>query len=287
MAVASPSNRWPGQALFNTRMAEGILVTHVQEGHYRKELITSAVGHLVLLLFFLSGLSLFPQEELIILGSGTGGGRGGDSIPVGLAQELSGGGGMYKPALTPSPEAAVPQPAPQTKVSETTAPEKVFVRKSKKPKKATSRVTRSKPPKKASKPGVIQRRSDPGSGGPGARASGSGGGMGGGQGVSIGSGTGQKGFDSWYVRQVEQRIGRNWLSTSLGAMARPIRTIMSFEIGSGGQIGNIQIEESSGLRAVDLAAQRAIRASHPLPPLPYELRHRRVRFVAYFDYPIR
>ena len=269
-------------------------MAHIHEGHYRRELTVSGISHLALLLFFLSGLSLFPQDEVIVLGSGPGGGQGGDSIPVGLAQELSGGAGMYKPALTPRPEAAPPPPPPpepeQAAAAETSQPEEVFVRQTPSPrpkKKVPPRSTSSDPPKKAPSPGVIPRKPDPGSGGRGGRAGESGGGFGGGSGVSIGTGTGQEGVDSWYVRQVEQRIGRNWLSASLGAIARPVRTIMSFEIQRGGEIENIRVDQSSGLRSVDLAAERAVRASHPLPPLPYELRNLRVRFVAYFDYPPR
>ncbi len=266
-------------------------MAHIREGHYRRELTVSGASHVALLLFFLSGLSLFPQDEVILLGSGPGGGQRGDSIPVGLSEHLSGGEGMYKPALTPRPEAASPPPPEpaETQPPETTVPEKIFVQETPSPKpkkkKPPARSASSDPPKRTSSPGVIPRKPDSGSGGPGGRAGGSGGGFGGGRGVSIGTGTGQEGVDSWYIRQVEQRIGRNWLSTSLGAMARPVRTVMSFEIRPGGEIDNIQVEESSGLRSVDLAAERAVRASHPLPPLPYELRHRRVRFIAYFDYP--
>ena len=41
----------------------------------------------------------------------------------------------------------------------------------------------------------------------------------------------------------------------------------------------------SGLRSVDLAAQRAVAASDPFPPLPREFRNRRIRFIANFVYP--
>lgn len=94
-------------------------------------------------------------------------------------------------------------------------------------------------------------------------------------------------MDSWYVRQVEQRVGQNWLKTSLGQLSRTVHTVISFEISSNGSIENIQIEQKSGIRSVDLAAERAVRASGPLPPLPFEFRQRRVKFVAHFEYPPR
>ncbi len=92
-------------------------------------------------------------------------------------------------------------------------------------------------------------------------------------------------MDSWYVRQVEQRVGQNWLRTSLGQLAKPVQTVISFEIQSNGNIENINIEQNSGIRSVDLAAERAVRASGPLPPLPIDFRQRRVKFVAHFEYP--
>ena len=103
--------------------------------------------------------------------------------------------------------------------------------------------------------------------------------------MTIGTGTGEGVMDSWYVRQVEQRSGRNWLKTSLGQLANPVRTVISFEIRADGRIDNIQIEHRSGIGSIDLAAERAVRASDPLSPLPYELRNRTVKFTAYFEYP--
>ena len=87
--------------------------------------------------------------------------------------------------------------------------------------------------------------------------------------------------------RVEQRVGQNWLRASLGALARPVETVVSFEVLRNGRIHRIKLEQPSGVGAVDLAAQRAIRASSPLPALPPELRNRRVRFVTYFQYPPR
>ena len=103
----------------------------------------------------------------------------------------------------------------------------------------------------------------------------------------IGSGTGAGVMDSWYARQVEQRIGQNWLKTSLGRLSQSVQTIVSFEIRANGVIKNVKVQKNSGLATVDLAAQRAVMASSPLPPLPYEFRHRLVKFTAYFRYPPR
>jgi len=205
---------------------------------------------------------------------------------------------MYKPAIEPRPTAVPPLPArqePQEAVKAPPEPEPdpdVFLEQEKnRRKKATERP---KPPDTKTKeqpqplPGQIPATPEPGAGGIGGRSAGAGGGMGGGYGLLIGSGNMGPGvIDSWYVRQVEQRIGANWLKTSLGELGQPVQSIISFEVETNGSIRSITLEKRSGITAVDLAAERAVRASNPLPPLPVELRGRRVRFAAHFDYPQR
>ena len=267
-------------------MLKPVIHSHTHEAGYRWPVVASVIGHTLLLLFFLFAVKIFPAGEPLLIGSGLGGGQGEDFVSVGLSPELSGGAGMYKPSVTPQP-AALPPPAPRKTAeaeSQPTQPENVFVEKGKR--RPGSRATQksNKANQQAAK-GTIPRRPDPGSGGPGGRSTGSGGGFGGGQGVTIGSGTGEGVMDSWYARQVEQRIGQNWLKTSLGRLSRPVQTIISFEIRANGTIENVEIQKDSGLGTVDLAAQRAVLASSPLPPLPYEFRNRLVKFIAYFQYP--
>ncbi len=262
-------------------MSPGIMTSHVREEGYRGPLGLSLMGHVLLFLFFLFAVDLGPQGEPLVVGSGVGGGQGGDFMTVGLSDELSGGTGMVKPSVIPRPAAVLPPPEPQE--PEQTAPQKeeVFVQEPS-PKKSASQTSTEAPP-----PGQIPRQPDPGSGGPGSQDVGSGGGFGGGQGVTIGPDTGEGTMDSWYVRQVEQRVGLNWLKTSLGRLEHPVQTVISFEIQPDGTIENIQIEQRSGIATVDLAAERAVQACNPLSPLPSEFRHRKVKFIAYFEYPPR
>lgn len=272
-----------------------ILITHVKSDRLSRPFVFSAVGHAVLFLGATFVTDLFPPVEIVSGSTGAGGGQGGNLVSVGLAADLGGGAGMYKPAVTPRVQAA---PPPRTKrkqeVTPKPAPDQIEFQQK------TSRKRRSRPKKKAPVPSragskdsqsdaraQVPRKADAGSGGTGGAPSGSGGGFGGGQGVRVGSGTGQEGLHSWYARQVEQRVGQNWLRASLGGLARPVETVVSFEVLRNGRIHRINLEQASGVRAVDLAAQRAIRASSPLPALPPELRNRRVRFVTYFQYPPR
>lgn len=272
-------------------MSKQFLTSHVNEGGYAKAWLISLLGHTVLAGFFLLIGGLLPEGEPIPIGTGPGGGRGG-VVSVGLAADLGGGAGMYKPALTPVPEAIPPPPAPPKEEAKPEPPkpdENVFAEAAKSKRKETVEKKPAATQKMESTipAGRIPRDPEPGKGGPGGGSPGAGGGFGGGQGVSIGAGSGEGVVDSWYARLVEQKIGGNWLKTLLGQLERPVQTVMSFEIRSDGTIENIKVEESSGIRTMDLAAERAVRASNPLPRVPYEFRGRRLRFVAYFKYPPR
>lgn len=264
-----------------------ILSPHVQKESLRPPFLLSILGHALLFLLCLVSVDLFPEVEVISIGTGPGGGQGGNFVSVGLAADPSGGEGMYKPALTTRPAAAPPverkpEVAPD-QPSKEVFQEKASAKEKKKAKAAQRNESLKK--KESHESPQLPREADPGSGGPGGASSGLGGGFGGGQGVRIGAGSGEGQIDSWYARQVEQRIGNNWLSTSLGHLGRRVETIVSFEIRADGRIDKVQLERESGIRTVDLAAQRAIRVSSPLPPLPRSFRGRRVRFVTHFRYP--
>ena len=271
-------------------MSPGVMTSHVREEGFRAPLILSGVGHVLLFLFFLFAVDLGPQGEPLVVGGGVGGGLGGDFVTVGLSDELSGGTGMVKPSVIPRPAAAPPPPKPPEPEPAAPQTEEVFVQEPSV--KETARPPSTSQPQteisaEVPPPGQIPRQPDPGSGGPGIQSLGSGGGLGGGQGVTIGAGTGEGAMDSWYVRLVEQRVGLNWLKTSLGRLETPVQTVISFEIQPDGTIDNVQIEQRSGIATVDLAAERAVQASNPLSPLPNEFRHLKVKFVAYFEYPPR
>lgn len=274
-------------------MASGVIKPHIVEEKSRKPVLLSVGVHAVLLLFFTFGASFFPEGEVLKLGMGQGGGQG-DFLSVGLAADLGGGAGMYKAPITPRPEAAPPQeetrrrsvpetePEPEQPVFEKQTSQKIPAPSIAKEVPTTPLLHRNEQAETA-RPGQIPRKSDPGKG-PAGGGGGSGGGFGGGQGVSIGSGTGEGNVNSWYIRQVEQRVGQNWLLTSLGENIQ-VQAVASFVVTSSGRITDIEIEKESGIRSVDLAVMRAIQASTPLPPLPGEFRGKSVRFQAVFEYP--
>lgn len=244
---------------------------------YGQSFLASIGIHVLALLLAVFGGLLLPQE-VVQLGSGPGGGTGGDISTVGVVDELSGGAGMVKPSIVPKPPALQEEPRPVDESKAVPIPKTIEPRK-KKEKPETKQGEKSARP--APDSNVIPTAPEPGSGGAGGRSGGSGGGFGGGIGVSIGSGTGGFG-DSWYARTVESRISSNWIRPPEGAR---VEVIYSFSIAADGTIRDIKKEKSSGRLDVDLGAERAIRASNPLRPPPLEYRGRLIKFMAQFVYP--
>jgi TonB family protein len=246
----------------------------VKKEKYGRSLVLSISFHCAIFLLLIYGGYLFPTTT-ITLGSGPGGGSGEDISTVGVVDELSGGVGMYKPALVPKPPALIEEPKPEpTKaipLPQTLEPKKIRPA-------PNAKIKDFKIPPISN---IIPVAPEPGSGGMGGRAGGSGGGSGGGIGISIGEGTGGFG-DSWYARTVEARISKNW-SRPLGATH--VEITYSFYIAADGTINSIRLEKSSGNPLLDLAAESAIQNSKDLPPPPAEFRGNPIRFVAQFVYP--
>jgi len=221
-----------------------------------------------------------PRPQTVLLGSGPGGGIGGESYAVGVVDEVSGGAGMTKPSIIPQPPAlVVEQKAPEVVRKEAIAlPDTAREKKPPPaPKKAAKDSEKKAPPSSL----VVPTQPQPGVGGVGGVSAGSGGGRGGGNGVAIGAGSGGFG-DSWYARVVEARISSNWIRPSPGIR---VEIVFSFYIASDGSIFDVKKEKSSGNEALDLTAERAIRASNPLAAPPLHLRGRPLQFIAEFVYP--
>ena len=242
----------------------------------------SFLGALSLHVLFAAAMLLLPRflprPEPLLIGSGPGGGIGGESYTVGVVDEVSGGAGMVKPSIVPQPPALVAeQKAPEVARKEAIAlPD--TAREKKPPPAAKAKAAEKKTPPSSL---VVPTQPQTGVGGVGGVSAGSGGGRGGGNGVSIGTGSGGFG-DSWYARVVESRISSNWIRPSPGIR---VEIVFSFYIASDGAIFDIKKEKSSGNEALDLTAERAIRASNPLAAPPLHLRGRPLQFIAEFIYP--
>lgn len=248
----------------------------IQERYGATFLASIGIHALVVLLMLLGGY-LLPTTA-IQMGSGPGGGTGGDISSVGVVDELSGGAGMFKPSIVLRPPALLEKPVPKDESKAIPLPRTIEPKK----KKPDTRES-AKNAKPVPESNVIPTAPEPGSGGAGGRSGGSGGGFGGGNGVLIGPGSGGFG-DSLYARTVEKRISDNWKKPPEGMR---VELVYSFYILPNGTITDVKLERSSGNPALDRDAERAILslANPRLTPPPPEYRGRPILFVAQFIYP--
>lgn len=255
----------------------------VSEGDRRKFLISSIVSHFLLVTVILVWQFAAPRGPTLTLGGGGGGGN--RAIGVGLVEGLPAGQEYFKPPVTLPEPVAAPAAKPADSIIETDRPDDFLKTTQPDRKSATEKPTPPAPAATPAPPGPVST----GEHSPGVRGgTGAGGqGEGSGHGVSIG-GAGEGFYDSWYARQVEQRVGSNWLESRMGIQfSGKHRTLIQFTVSPEGRIEDIQIVESTGPEAFERSALRAVRASDPLPPLPvqYRMQRNRVRFVAIFEHP--
>jgi TonB family protein len=74
----------------------------------------------------------------------------------------------------------------------------------------------------------------------------------------------------YYIEQLLRQIDAKWTPPQAGSN---IRTIVRFRILRRGDIDQLDVAESSGLNAFDLAALRAVQNASPFPPLPVSYRN--------------
>jgi protein TonB len=78
-----------------------------------------------------------------------------------------------------------------------------------------------------------------------------------------------EGVDDTYLRLVQQKIGRRWSPTDASTRGlREVQCVVSFRIGSGGEVISPTVTASSGLSVFDRRALAAVERSAPLPPPP-------------------
>lgn len=256
----------------------------IQE-RYGPAFIASMAMHGGIVAFFLVAPFLMPKLTPIQIGTGLGGGTGGETYTVGVADNLGGGAGLIKPATSLQPPALpVEKPAKKEVKKQETATNAVPLPEpgAKNRKRAAEVATKASRAIPATRSALIPVPDAKGAGGSGGTSGGSGGGSGGGVGVSIGTGAGGFG-DSWYARVVEARIGQAWIKP-IGVQGR-IEIVYSFLVADDGRIYGTKLEKSSGNDALDLTALRAINSSNPLSTPPPELRGRSLQFTCQFVYP--
>jgi protein TonB len=85
----------------------------------------------------------------------------------------------------------------------------------------------------------------------------------------------------YYRDLLEQMVGRKWRTNDVDPrILRANPVVVTFLIRRDGSVSGIRLENSSGNKALDFSAQRAIQEAAPFPPLPagYERNDARIEF---------
>lgn len=200
-----------------------------------------------------------------------------------------GGGGEDKIAETPlpqretlrdlttpqkiQPESAASFRHPVEKPEKETRPD-VSKKASIQKRKPAIQKTAAAPP---SKEGTEKTAGEGSGSGSGVRIGGGGTGTGGtGSGAGSGSGsafTSQIGLSNfpytYYLQNIINRVSSNWFTSLVDpGITGSFQATVYFRIHKNGQVSDLKIEETSGIRSLDMSALRAIQTSSPFPPLP-------------------
>lgn len=244
---------------------------------FKNAVILSMTAHLVLFIFILFSPHLpKPQRKEMIHyvsvvsfpggGSGSGGpagrGRGDEKIAQTTLPERE----TLKDLTTPE---KFDQPQPSSLRHPVKKPEKELTPKA--DKKAAIQKPQKVPPK--TEPGLEKEGS--GTSGSGIKIGG-----GGGPGEGLGSEAGfrseyssQIGLSNfpftYYLRIILDRVSSRWYTSLIDpGIKGNFQATVHFKIHRNGQISDLRIKETSGIRSLDLSAQRAVQNAAPFPPLP-------------------
>lgn len=102
-------------------------------------------------------------------------------------------------------------------------------------------------------------------------------------GVGVGPGSAFGARYGWYRDLIETRVAQKWNTSEVDpriTTAPPV--IVVFDILRNGQVRNVTVLQSSGNRALDYSAQRAIFLASPFPPLPAGFEREEARIEIWF-----
>jgi protein TonB len=249
----------------------------------------SILAHAVFIVTFLLVPGLLPRGKPQPFGGPSGGG-GLDVMTVdfGLGQQ-------GKPAAKPVDQQ---EPAPARYIAKTTKEEDVPLesktslpdpnQKKKKKDEPTEKSTLNQPQRKVEGPfgkGTDTSKQSGKSGDQGHGKSGIGtAGIGESGPGGYGTGTGVAFPFPWYIEAVFTKLEINWVKPYLvNAEPREYTAVVYFVIGRNGQVSRVEVEQSSGIAALDRSAESAVLGAAPFPPLPNQWTEQdlafRVRFT--------
>ncbi|MGD8534311.1 MAG: energy transducer TonB [Candidatus Aminicenantes bacterium] len=107
-------------------------------------------------------------------------------------------------------------------------------------------------------------------GGGGSGTGGSGSGSGAGSGSAFSSQIGLSNFPfTYYLQNIINRVSGNWFTSLVDpGITGSFQVTVHFRIQKNGQVSDLKVQETSGIRSLDMSALRAIQSSTPFPPLP-------------------
>jgi periplasmic protein TonB len=74
---------------------------------------------------------------------------------------------------------------------------------------------------------------------------------------------------TYYLTLVRNRVAQGWTPPAgLSSGGKPVRAVVYFKIGRGGDVLSVRLESSSGYDFFDRSAVRAVQLGDPMPPLP-------------------
>lgn len=89
---------------------------------------------------------------------------------------------------------------------------------------------------------------------------------------------------AWYAQAVQRKVSENWLKYEIDPSIREAnRAYVTFDIARDGHPTNVQIEQSSGVPALDISAVRAVQRIDTFGPLPAEYSGSKVSVEFWFD----
>jgi protein TonB len=90
---------------------------------------------------------------------------------------------------------------------------------------------------------------------------------------------------AWYVRVIQQKVSDNWLRYEVDPrITTAQRVYITFDVTRDGQPSNVQVEQSSGVPALDISAERALQRIDTFGPLPADYAGSKISVEFWFDY---
>lgn len=249
----------------------------------------SVIGHLVILLLAISLPQVFFGGKTEPFGGPSGSG-GMNVVTVDLGRKLPGKPSPKKPVEeTPAPPRYISKVNQEPDVpleSKTSLPDPDKKKKEKEP---TAKATLNQKERKTE--GTFGTGKDTKANDPKAGASGSGkfgiGTFGAGKGGpgGFGTGTGVAFPFPWYIESILTKIELNWAKPFISdTTPREYVSVVYFVISRTGQVSKVQVEQSSGVPALDRSAEAAVLGAAPLPPLPNQWTEPELAFRVTFTY---